>query len=81
MGLGHFVVTDIEAFHALFFDSLKNTRYFFRTVGTFEFEGQEDLGSLGIIVPVDKFGRRTRMDDTVETNEATQYILRLEHCR
>lgn len=57
MRLGQLIVADVEPSHVLLFKSAQNVRHFLRTVLAFEFEREEYLGALRVVVTIDELCR------------------------
>ncbi len=70
MGFCHFIIADVEAFHALLFKLVQYVSDFCLSIGCLQLERKENMCSLRRVVAIYKLGRRTRVDDAVEGDEA-----------
>ena len=69
MSLRKFIITDIEGLEIQCCQILEDILDFLCSIGSFEFERDEDLGDLFIIISINELGCSSRMDDTVELDE------------
>ena len=69
MSLRKFIITDIECLEVQCCQILEDILDFLCSIGSFEFERDEDLSDLFIIISINELGCSSRMDDTVELDE------------
>ena len=69
MSLRKFVIADIEGLEIQCCQILEDILDFLCSIGSLEFERDEDLGDLFIIISVNKLGSSSRVDNTVELDE------------
>ena len=69
MSLRKFIITDIEGLEIQCCQILEDILDFLCSIGSFEFERDEDLSDLFIIISINELGCSSRMDDTVELDE------------
>lgn len=70
MCLGELVVADVHALHVLLGEPREHVGDLVRAVVRLEDKRQEDVRSVGCIVPVDKLGDRAGVDDVMQPLKA-----------
>ena len=65
----HLIIADVDRLHIELAQRSDQFGHFLSARGRLKLEGQEDLGALGIVIPIHKLGSSTRVDHVMQCNE------------